>query len=125
MDETVSPIILLQEFMRNAERMITMDAQSVAEYKGLALELKGWVEQLEHHAKHLKQAETNTNTSQQLSDSEQQELAALKVEKSSLLTSIEEKDAQLLKLLTQLRRVQFSIDAMDPSVYQRPTRPKP
>lgn len=124
MDESVSPIVLLQEFIRNAERMVTMDPQSVSEYRGLALQLKGWVEQLELHASGINQDNSTQSQPRQLSDVEKQEVEALKAEKASLLSSIEEKDAQLLKMLTQLRRIQFSIDAMDPSVYQRPMKPR-
>lgn len=124
MDETVSPIVLLQEFLHNAERMITMDAQSVSDYKGLTLELKSWVEQLEQQAVELNQDNADQGEPKQLNDAEIQELTELKAEKVSLLGSIEEKDAQLLKMLTQLRRIQFSIDAMDPSVYQRPMKPR-
>lgn len=124
MDESVSPIVLLQEFIRNAERMVTMDPQSVSEYRGLALQLKSWVEQLEAHASDINQDISAQNQPRQLTDVEKQEVDSLKAEKASLLSSIEEKDAQLLKMLTQLRRIQFSIDAMDPSVYQRPMKPR-
>jgi DNA topoisomerase IA len=119
-----SPITVLHQLLANMDQMMSMDSQSLSEYKGLMLQLKGWVETLQRQASSIQDSSSTQQSGDKLSAAEQLELASLRAEKATLQSAMDVQDAKLLKLLAQLRRLQFSIDGMNASVYQRPVKPK-
>lgn len=124
MEENDTPVGVLHKFLSNVEQMITMEPQAIEEYKPTVLKLKDWITYLQQQGEALNAKKATQQASTKLTDAEQQELASLKSEKAALLRDIENHDAQLLQLLYQLRRLQFSMDSMDPTAYQRPTKSK-
>lgn len=122
MEENDTPIGVLHKFLENVERMINMEPQGIEEYKPMMLKLKDWILYLQQQALKLNTSQSTQRSTAKLSEAEEQELAALKSEKAALMRDIEIQDAQLLQLLYQLRRLQFSMDGMDPTAYQRPTK---
>jgi len=124
MEESDTPIGVLHKFLENVERMINMEPQGIEEYKPKMLKLKDWILYLQQQASNVKASQQTQRSSQKLAESEEQELTALKSERAALMRDVESQDAQLLQLLYQLRRLQFSMDGMDPTVYQRPTQSK-
>lgn len=124
MAENDHPILLLHKFLNNTEQMLYLEPKSLAEYKPLILQLKSSILTLQQQARNLNQQKDTTHHTHNRSSEEEHEILALKAEKEHLINSIENTDTELLKLLDQLRRLQFSLDAMDASAYQRPTKPK-
>jgi septal ring factor EnvC (AmiA/AmiB activator) len=124
MAENDHPVLLLHKFLANAERMLHLEPQSLADYKTQILALKSSIQAVEQHATQLEASNSSQDRPATLSHAEEQELRSLKEEKEQLVNGIGDMDAQLLKLLDQLRRLQFSLDGMDASAYQRPSKPK-
>src|SRR5207253_2775675 len=100
MEAEDNPIATLHKLLANMDQMMTMDSQSLAEYKGIMLQLKGWVETLQRHASSIQGPSPATNANAHLSAAEQQELASLKLEKATLQNTIDLQDAKLLKMLS-------------------------
>lgn len=118
------PLIVLHQLLGSIEHMLSLDSLSASDYKADMLALKQHVLALQQEAAAIESQKQQAPTSSKMSEAELQELSQLRSYKATLERKMNDQDEQLLKLLSQLRRLQFSIDSMDPTAYQRPIKPK-
>ena len=125
-EEQLGPIDTLHKLLDSLESLLLLDSHSLMEYKPLMLKVKAWLQILQSSQSsfsataHASSTRSTTVTYlNNLTPEQNIEYEQLKAEKANLQSQLEELDSQLFALLSQLKRLQFTIDCVDPTSYQQ------